>query len=183
MYCVCTGFIGSEFLSKDLIEKLQSHYTSLAPDRAPFPRECLPAKFIENIINCAGTFSEYQTAAINNNIKLFENFSKGKWKFYSKLRNYLSEEFVRRYNISHLTQASFVVPHVHLDGTQLSYWPESAYDTYCNSGTHETGSYFDRIAASERGWYERAVVAEDEMPCTTEESLLQEIVKKGTDWY
>ena len=112
---------------------------------------------------------------------MFENFSKSKWKFLSKLRNYLTEEFVRRYNIRYLAQGSFIIPHVHLDGTQLSYWPESSYDTFCNSGTHETGSYVNRIAASKLGWSERVVLAQDELPCTTEDSLVHEIVKKGID--
>ena len=39
----------------------------------------------------------------------------------------------------------------------------------------------DRIAASKLGWYERVVLAQDELPCTTEDSLVQEIVKKGID--
>jgi hypothetical protein len=180
VYCVCTCFAGPEYLSKDLLEKLQTYYTSLAPEQALFPRECLPENFIEKVITCAKTFSEFQTNAINRNIELFDHFSKGKWKFLNKLRKYLAEEFVHRFNVQSLEQGYSVVPHVHLDGTQLSYWPENTQETYCNSGTHHTGSYVDRVAMSKLGWHERVVLPQDEMPSfISEDALVHEIIHSG----
>ena len=177
---MCTSFAGPESLSKDLLEKLQTHYTSIAPEQSLFSYESLPANFLEKVLICAKTFSEFQTNAINRNIELFENFSKGKWKFLSKLRNYLAEEFVYRFNVQCLEQRSYVVRCVYLDGTQLSYWPESVNETYCNSGTHHTGSYVDRVAMSKLGWHDRVVYSQDEMSSViSEDSLLHEILNSG----
>ena len=177
MYCVCRAFAGPEYLSKDLIEKLQIHYTSLASEQAMFSRENLPENFIESVLTCAKTFSEFQTDAINKNIELFENPSKGKWKFLNQLRNHLAEEFVYRFNIHRLQQESLVVSRVYLDGTQMSYWPESAEDIFSNSGTHETGSYVDRVAMSKLGWHERVVLQQDEISSLINEDALVNHIK------
>ena len=181
VYCVCTCFAGPECLSKDLMEKLQTHYTSFAPKQALFSQESLPTNFLEKVLTCAKTFSEFQTDAINKNIELFEKSSKGKWKFLNQLRNHLAEEFINRFNIQCLQQECCVVPHVHLDGTQLSYWPESSKDTFCNSGTHERGSYVERVEMSKLGWHERVVLQHDEMsPFISEDVYVNEILDSGS---
>ena len=167
-------------MSKDVLEKLKTHYTPILFEQALFPYERLPSKFIEKVIDCAKTFSEYQTSAITRNIELFEHPSKGKWKFLNRLRRFLAEEFVCRFNIQCLDQDLLVVPNVYLDGTQLSYWPEGVNDTYCNSGTHETGSYIDRVAMSKLGWHERVVTPQDGMCYViSQDEILNEISLSG----
>lgn len=181
VYCVCTNFSGLEHLSKDLLEKLQIHYTSFAAEQALFPRDSLPETFLEKVITCAEIFSSFQTNAINRNIELFENSTKGKWKFLNRLRNYLCKEFVDRFNVKTVEQGLFVVPHVYMDGTQHSYWPESMMETYCKSGTHHTGSYIERVAMSKLSWHQRVVSSQDVQISSmlTQDILVNEILDTG----
>lgn len=133
------------------------HYSSQPTVNSMFPLDMLPTKFLESIVDCAKTFSAHQRNTIMRNIELFDNFSKGQWKFLSNLRQYIAEEYVRRFDVISLDRRFFVVPHTHLNGGQLSCWPQAVGNVWHNSG-HHTGCYQERMEMTKRGWQDRVVL-------------------------
>lgn len=170
-------------MPRELLETLHLQYTSQPPVNAMFPQNSLPAQFLESIVNCAKTFSAYQRNAITRNIELFENSSKGKRKFLFNLRQYIAEEYIRRYDVTVLEQSLFVVPRIRLNGSQLYCWPEAAKDVWHHSG-HHTGCYQERMQMTKLNWQDRVVFPHDGLNTfKSEEQLLQDITcAKPVHW-
>lgn len=174
---MCTAFVGVQHMSKELLEKLQSYYSSQPSLMSLFSQDLLPKNFMESIVHCARTFSEYQKNAITRNIDFYENFSKGRRKFVYNLRKYIAEEYVRRFDVTFLNQRFFVVAHTHLSGSQLSFWPDLAEDFWHHSG-HQTGCYQHRMEMTRLGWHDRVVFPQAEMRSfISEKELVEDIIR------
>ena len=161
---MCLDYVGKENLPEGYMEKLETEYSPQSPKCSMFPQSVIPRNFLEKLMASEKYFTGLQVDAINVHVQQFGFMSQWDRRKLPQLRQHAMYHFVEHFNVTPITKEDRVVPHAHLDGTQLSYTRGATNNVPLSesfSGRHQTGSFNERQEKRTCRWLDS--VGKDEL--------------------
>jgi cap2 methyltransferase len=153
VYVVCLGYKGKDVVGSEPLIRLQKEVgvTGGSNKVALFPEHLIAADALGQIIECAGTFMNFQTEAIERNLCLYFSMKPKERKQLLDLKKRVVEVYMAKYNVKRLEQDKCIVKKHFLDGNFLnsrSGWMDTGKVGFC-------GSYRQRQERKAESWQDR----------------------------